>query len=75
MNQETGLSWNADYLTHSFARIIGECGIRNANLHILRHTFASHRAMQGVSLHAKGIGSEPLMILTNRELHKSHKCL
>lgn len=34
----------------SVARLFREAGIENASLHTLRHTFASHLAMQGVPL-------------------------
>lgn len=39
-----------DYYTKRFIRILKAAGIRNANLHTLRHTFASNLVMAGVDL-------------------------
>jgi len=45
-------SWNSSHLTHIFKEILKKVGINEPGvcLHTLRHTFASHLAMSGVSL-------------------------
>ena len=45
-----GGSWHGDVLTKRFATILRKAGIKDASLHTLRHTFASHLAMAGVPL-------------------------
>ena len=45
-----GGSWHRDVLTKRFAVILRKAGIKDASLHTLRHTFASHLAMAGVPL-------------------------
>jgi site-specific recombinase XerD len=38
-------------LTHDFTKLIRKAGIKNASLHTLRHTFASHLIMSGADLY------------------------
>ena len=38
-------------LTHDFTKLIRQAGIKNASLHTLRHTFASHLIMSGADLY------------------------
>lgn len=39
-----------DYYTQNFAKILKRAGIKNGNLHTLRHTFVSRLVMAGVDL-------------------------
>ncbi|MCD6531313.1 tyrosine-type recombinase/integrase [bacterium] len=50
VNPDTALPWDASFLSKSFKKVLKACGITDASLHTLRHTFASHLAMAGVSL-------------------------
>jgi site-specific recombinase XerD len=40
-----------DVLTHDFLKLARRCGLKNASLHTLRHTFASHLIMSGADLY------------------------
>ena len=37
--------------THDFLKLVRRCGLKNASLHTLRHTFASHLIMSGADLY------------------------
>jgi len=40
----------ADYYTKEFQKLLSKLGIKNANLHTLRHTFASYLVMNGTDI-------------------------
>lgn len=42
---------DADVLSHDFRKLARGCGIKNASIHTLRHTFASHLVMNSVDLY------------------------
>jgi site-specific recombinase XerD len=46
-----GQPLDPDVLTHDFLKLARNCGIKNASLHTLRHTFASHLIMSGADLY------------------------
>ena len=46
-----GKPLDPDVLTHDFLKFVRRCAVKHASLHTLRHTFASHLAMNGVDLY------------------------
>ena len=50
--QEDGRAYDKDNLKWALKRIVKRSGLRHFEWHVLRHTFASHLVMRGVSLKA-----------------------
>jgi site-specific recombinase XerD len=46
-----GKALDADVLSHEFRRLVRSCALKNASIHTLRHTFASHLVMNSVDLY------------------------
>jgi integrase len=44
-----GKPWNKDHLSRCFKKVLLRCKIPNLKLHSLRHTFATHLVMRGIT--------------------------